>query len=83
MVEITEEMQKIIDDRVAKAQTAQRIYDYGIVWFTEALAHTGNLVSRGEFLPEAHQMGEQIKNMFIRDMTGKPATEKKDEELAE
>ena len=86
MVEITEEVQKIIDEKVANAQRAQRIYDYGMTWFTEALAHTGNLTQRGEFLPEAHQMGMQIRDMFVADMTARrpavpvPSTNPKDDE---
>jgi hypothetical protein len=68
-----EEMEK----KLAEARIQQQYADFGKVWFTEALAHTGQMVQRGEFPQEAHQVGVICYQQF---MGVKPAEEKKPEE---
>ena len=56
-----EEMEK----RLAEARLQQQYADFGKVWFTEALSHTGQMVQRGEFPQEAHQVGMICYQQFM------------------
>jgi hypothetical protein len=74
-----EEMEK----KLLEARQQQRIADFGQVWFTEALAHTFDMVNRGVFPREAHEVGVLCFQQF---MSGKPKSdgdEPKKEEKAE
>ena len=68
------EIQKRIVAEVAKARQQQAIYDFGTSWFTEALAHTGELVQRGVFPRASHDCGVLFYQQFLANAGGvKPA----------
>ena len=56
-----EEMEK----RLQEARVQQQYADFGKVWFTEALAHTAEMVQRGQFSGEAHQVGLICYQQFM------------------
>ena len=61
-----EEMQRRIAEAQQQARQQQMLSDLGKTWFTEALSHTAGMVKRGEFLPEAHQMGIFLYQTFLQ-----------------
>lgn len=69
-----EDVQKMLQ----AARIQQMEFDYGQQWFIEALAHTADLVNRGAFPPNAHEMGKRIYQQFMRPVAP-PAEEKKEE----
>lgn len=72
-----EEVRKRIAEEVAKARLEQSIKDWGKTWLLEALSHTAAMVGRGEFAPEAHQVGQMIAQQFLSPGNGQQ--EKTDE----
>jgi hypothetical protein len=77
-----EEVEKKIAEEVLKARQAQAQADYGRIWFIEALSHTRGMVERGEFPPEAHQVGQLCYQQFMgvapTDGGEKPAQKEED-----
>ena len=60
-----EEVQKKIEEAVAKARGEQMLVDFGETWFREALAHTAGMVNRGEFPRQAHEAGQIFYQQFL------------------
>lgn len=63
---------------IQAARIAQMQADYGNQWFIEALSHTADLVRRGAFPEESHQMGQEFYKQFQ-----KPAQPKQQEKKPE